>query len=422
MSIGDHRGIWRLASRAWLVMTVVLFAAALLLNPAAAQEPRKTGKDFAVAYAARVVGDENRTRLVVDFDKKTDIETMYLENPDRVIFDLPETVFSFSKNRKERIRGLVSGFRYGTIAPGRSRIVLLTSAPVQVEQYSVKPLEKDGRFRLKLDLVKTSRDNYRNAIFLQSGTLGNSGNVAYKGNRIRRGNKDKSAKFTVVIDPGHGGIDGGAEGLGRSIEKTITLGFSLALERELQKFRDISVLLTRDRDVFVSLSERVAMARRNQADLMISVHADSLKQRSIRGATIYTLSAEGSDELARSIAENENRSDLFAGLALPAASTEVADILIDLTRRETELFSTQFASTLVTRLKGRIPLIKNPHRSANFQVLRAPEIPSVLLELGYLSNTKDEKQMTSSRWQTETARFVGKAIMAFQRTHGNGDK
>jgi N-acetylmuramoyl-L-alanine amidase len=390
-----------------------LFIGETVLAASAAGAVGEPGeKGVAIAFAARVAGDVNRTRLVVDFDRSVGYELLLLENPNRVVIDLSETVFSFSDKKQERLRGLVTDFRYGSIAPGRSRIVLLTSAPTRIEKSTFAPLGDKGRFRLKLDIVKTDQQSYRNAIFLQSDAFGKSGNVAHKGDRIKRGKSREKSKFTVVIDPGHGGIDGGAEGQRRTIEKSVTLGFALALKRLLEEKDLLRVLMTREKDVFVSLDERVGFARRNQADLLISIHADSLALHRIRGATIYTLSAEGSDELARQTAENENRSDLIAGLALPEKNLEVADILIELTRRETKLFSTRFATVLVSHLKGRIPLIKNPKRDANFHVLRAPEVPSVLLELGYLSNLKDEQQMNSPKWQETTAAMVRDAIIA----------
>ncbi len=379
-----------------------------------AQADQKKG--VVVAFAARVAGDSNRTRLVVDFDRTLRYSVQYLENPNRVIIDLPETVFSLGQKNSDLVRGVVTDFRYGAIAPGRSRIVLSTGVPVLVERFSLKPLGDDGHQRLMLDFVKTDHARYSAAIFKQAGSIGRSGNVAHKGDRIRRGKNRKEKKFTVVVDPGHGGIDGGAEGVNSKIEKDITLGFSLALKKVLEGDPRIRVLLTRERDVFVSLNERVSFARRNQADLMLSIHADTLKQRFVRGATIYTLSEEGSDELARALAEKENRSDLIAGLALSTKATEVADILIELTQRETRLFSNKFATALVTQLKGRIPLIKNPKRDANFHVLRAPDIPSVLFEMGYLSNKKDEKQLSSPEWQAATAIAVKKAILSFFNT------
>ncbi len=400
-----------------LLLTAILLAVQAGIAVAAGDEEGTQQQKPAIAFAASVVGDKNRTRLFVDFDRKITHKVLYLENPNRVVIDLPETVFNFGGEYQDRIRGLVSDIRQGAIAPGRSRIVLMTNSPTKIEKSVVSPLGDDGRHRLIIDLMKTDYESYREAVFLHTGQFGNSGNVAYKGDRISRGKRINGSRFVVVIDPGHGGIDGGAEGNGGSLEKSVTLEFSLALKSELERDKRVHVISTRDSDVFVSLDERVAIARRNEADLMISVHADSLRQRHIRGATIYTLSAEGSDELSRMIAEKENRADLFAGLVLPETSNEVTDILIDLTRRETKLFSGQFADALAGQLKGRIRLIKNPVRAANFHVLRAHGIPSVLLELGYMSNAEDEHQMKDRQWQERAAKPVKTAIVRFLLTH-----
>ncbi len=396
---------------------VIAYCAAIFLPETALAANKAvpgTSEQTAIAFAARIAGDSNRTRLVVDFDRKISFKSLFLENPNRLVIDLPDTIFSFGDNQQIPLFGLIDGIRYGAIAPGRSRIVLQTSSPTRIDNSSLQPHGDKGHYRLLLDIVKTDRESYRNAIFLQTGDNGNSGNVAYKGDRIRRKDNTNN-KIIVVIDPGHGGIDGGAEGMRVGAEKNITLSIALKLRSELEKSRHLKVLMTRTADTFVSLNERVSIARRNQADLMISLHADTLSQKQVRGATIYTLSKEGSDELAKKLADKENRSDLVAGLALPQQNAEVADILIDLTRRETKSFSLQIARILVSQLRSQIKLIKNPLRSANFHVLRAPEVPSVLVELGYLSNTADEQQLISDLWQQKAAEQMKIAIMNYLR-------
>jgi len=398
-----------------LVAGVVLSSLATDQAIAASVDNSATASATTVAYYSRIAGDDNRTRLVVDFDRKTDFKTLFLENPNRLVIDLPDTVFSFDNDRKKAVFGLISDFRYGAIAPGRSRIVLLTSSPTRIDKATIEPLGADGHHRLKLDIVKIDQQTYRDNIFRQSASIGASGNVAYKGDRIDRQGAPADNLITVILDPGHGGIDGGAENGKAGLEKNITMSFALALKTELEKSKRLRVLMTREGDAFVSLSERVAIARRNKAKLMISIHADSLKQTGVRGATIYTLSKEGSDSLARKMADSENKSDMLAGLAVPEQNSEVVDILVELTRRETEVFSKQLAQILVSQLKGRIPLIKNPLRAANFHVLKAPEVPSVLFEMGYISNLKDIQQMNSPRWRQQTAAIVKIAIMNYLR-------
>jgi N-acetylmuramoyl-L-alanine amidase len=217
----------------------------------------------------------------------------------------------------------------------------------------------------------------------------------------------------VVIDPGHGGIDSGATGADGLREKDITLEFGLALARALEEGGKLQPVLTRDGDAFLSLSDRVQLAQQQKAALFISIHADSVRQDYVRGATVYTLSDDASDELAAALADRENRSDILAGMALEDEADEVADILFDLALQETRTISVRFASALVEDMDGVMPLNSNPWRRAAFRVLKAPDVPSVLLELGYLSNAEDEKLFHSEEWPENEARAVAEAIEEF---------
>lgn len=224
--------------------------------------------------------------------------------------------------------------------------------------------------------------------------------------------------YTVVLDPGHGGRDGGAVGRMGTREKAVTLRFARVLAEELRA-AGVAVHLTRDADVSMRLSERVAFARERGADLFVSLHADSIRHRKLRGASVYTLSDKATDALAASLAEGEARSDVLAGFEGEMSDDEdVADILIDLMRRETEMFSEGFAQLAVAELSAATRTIRNPHRSANFRVLRAPDVPSVLVELGYLSNRADEALLNDAKWVANTARALGKAITAHARGTG----
>ncbi len=178
----------------------------------------------------------------------------------------------------------------------------------------------------------------------------------------------------------------------------------------------LRVVLTRDKDEFLSLSQRVQLARNRGAKLFISLHADTLKQKDIRGATVYTISDKASDHLAASLAERENLSDEIAGVPLDNGPAEVADILIDLTRRETQAFSVNLARSVVTSFEGQITLINNPHRHAGFRVLQAPDVPSVLLELGFLSNPEDEKLLLDPAWRAKVAERIATAVGQYRAT------
>ena len=374
-----------------------------------AAEPEKV--EPPIAFAARAVGNGTRFRLLVDFDKPLKQKTYLLANPKRLIVDLPESVFSLPDDAGKSPSLLVKNIRYGTVAKGKSRIILALTQPVRIAVNSFEKVKDQDRYRLIVDIQPTDDASFEK-LAEEGEKLASKGKVAWKGDRIERV-ENKERKFTIVLDPGHGGIDGGALGRRGTIEKNVTLKFAKSLKKQLGKSSHYAVLLTRDEDVFVPLEERMQLARRNQADLFISIHADSLRQSRIRGATIYTLSEEGTDDLSNQLAEKQNRSDLIAGLGLPELAPNVNDILIDLTRRETEEFSHQFASIAVRTLKDEIRLIKNPHRAANFFVLRAADVPSILVELGYLSNPQDERLMRSTRWLEKAALKLSKAIDAF---------
>ncbi len=366
--------------------------------PAFAQTP-------AIAFAARIVGDQTRARLIVDFDRKIKHEAYLLDNPRRIIIDLPRVYFGLEGESGRLPKTLVSDMRYGTISQKSSRIVLQLNHTVVIEDSRLSSVEEGRRHRLILDLVKADQEAFSKAVRAET-----------RDKPAKPKNTDAKAqrKYRVVLDPGHGGIDGGAIGGLNTVEKQITLDFARGLKKILSKDAYLEVLLTREDDEFVSLSDRIKFAREKEGDLFISIHADSLRQRNIRGATVYTLSQEGSDEISNALAKKQNRVDLIAGLHLPEVKqAEVTDILIDLTRRETKAFSENFAKLMVVSMKNDVRLIRNPHRAADFFVLKAPEIPSVLLELGYLSNEGDEKQMSSKQWQTKAANAVARAVRGF---------
>jgi len=210
----------------------------------------------------------------------------------------------------------------------------------------------------------------------------------------------------VVLDPGHGGLDSGtiAPSTGDN-EKTIVLDFALKLRDKLEKTGKYRVAMTRSDDHFVPLADRVRFARTNQAALLISIHADALAHRDTKGhgATVYTLSETASDTEAARLADAENRADLIAGVDLSAEPDDVTDILIDLAQRETKSFSMQFARGLVSEVKTSARLNERPLKAAGFRVLTAPDVPSVLVELGFVTNPQDLKLLTSDAWRGRVA-------------------
>ncbi|MBI5163987.1 MAG: N-acetylmuramoyl-L-alanine amidase [Magnetospirillum sp.] len=217
----------------------------------------------------------------------------------------------------------------------------------------------------------------------------------------------------VVIDPGHGGVDPGAIGISGVYEKYITLAVARELKTQLEQTGHYKVFLTRDRDVFIRLRDRIAYARQQGADLFVSLHADAVQSPSIRGLSIYTLSQTASDTEAGQLADKENKADLIAGIDLSHESADVANILIDLTQRETMNRSAGFAGDIVEELGRDTALLANTHRFAGFAVLKAPDVPSVLIELGYLSHEAEERQLRQPDYRIRLAKAITRSVERF---------
>jgi N-acetylmuramoyl-L-alanine amidase len=221
-----------------------------------------------------------------------------------------------------------------------------------------------------------------------------------------------------VLDPGHGGPDNGTKAASGEMEKDIVLEFAQVLRGKLEKGGKYQVVMTRSDDTFVPLADRVSLARAQQASLFISIHADALPkgEGDAQGASVYTLSDTASDAEAARLAEAENRTDVIAGVDLTTEANDVADILIDLAQRETKTFSVQFARGLIESMRTATRMHKNALKSAGFRVLKAPDIPSVLVELGYVSNKQDLKSLLAADWREHTADSIAQAVDRFFTT------
>ncbi|MGE6786069.1 N-acetylmuramoyl-L-alanine amidase [Ensifer adhaerens] len=365
-----------------------------------------------LAFGARVAGDDARTRVVVEFDRKPDFSLHYVSAPVRVVVDLPETAFGLKADSLEP-RGLFDAIRYGGMGAGSSRIVLSAKGPVAVTRAEVIAEEGGKGYRLVLDAERVDQARFDALLGEQQWT----GSVAAaKTDRpVAVAPTSDGGPFIIAIDAGHGGIDTGAlASETKTEEKHVTLAFAKDLVEALNKGAGIEAFLTRDKDVFLSLPQRVQIARNKGAHLFISLHADALRQKDIRGATVYTISDKASDHLAASLAARENLSDEIAGVPLQSEPAEVADILIDLTRRETQAFSVNMARAVVSSFEGQINLINNPHRFAGFRVLQAPDVPSILLELGFLSNKEDEKLLLDPEWRKKVSERLAVAVQRYR--------
>jgi N-acetylmuramoyl-L-alanine amidase len=272
--------------------------------------------------------------------------------------------------------------------------------------------------RLVLDLAATDRESFMRALTQKNQTRTASFTSALQHELDRKGDP----RPIVVLDPGHGGIDNGTVSADGVMEKTIVLQFATALRDQLEQSGKYRVVMTRTDDTFIPLADRVRMARIRQAALFISIHADSLKKSEgdTQGATVYTLSETASDAEAARLAEDENRADVIAGIDLSHEPGDVADILIDLAQRETKAYSTRFAKDLVGDMRKVARMHKHPMKSAGFKVLKAPDVPSVLVELGYVSNRSDLKLLVSPAWQAKTAGAVKLAIDTYFATRVAG--
>ena len=415
MSIRANKGL--LAALSGFLFVAVFLPAAALDRTAA----RTPAEDYPVVSEARLMGDETRTRFVADLSRTIDLAAFTLADPYRVVIDVPQLVFRLPAKAGETGRGLVKAFRFGLVMQGGSRIVLDVTGPVRVDKAFVLDPVEGQPARLVIDLVAVDRDSFMRNLAIENQARRASSPAA-------RAERDLIAKNTdsrplVVLDPGHGGLDSGtiAPSTGDN-EKTIVLDFALKLRDRLEKTGKYRVAMTRSDDHFVPLADRVRFARTNQAALLISIHADALAHRDTKGhgATVYTLSENASDAEAARLADAENRADLIAGVDLSAEPDDVTDILIDLAQRETKSFSMQFARGLVSEFKTSGRLNERPLKSAGFRVLTAPDVPSVLIELGFVTNPQDLKLLTSEAWRARVADSMVQAVATFFATRVAG--
>ncbi|MEW6257690.1 MAG: N-acetylmuramoyl-L-alanine amidase [Pseudomonadota bacterium] len=399
-----------------------MVAAVSLGGTAGAQTPAAPGTgatNVAQAIDARLAGDDQRTRLIIDLSRPVEFRAFTLANPYRVILDLPDVVFTFPQATPSARRGLVAAYRYGAFAPGKGRMVLDLAEPVAIDKAFVLDATADQPARLVLDLVKSDAATFASTLATAAEARGAPQPLA---TAPHGSEPDTDPRPMIVLDPGHGGIDSGTTGSSPYAEKNIVLDVALALRSRLEASGRYRVALTRTADVFVPLGERVRIARAHRAALFISIHADALASNDgqARGASVYTVSETASDGEAARLADTENKADLIAGIDLSVESDEVAGILFDLAQRETKNFSAQFARTLVGAMKAAGKVHKSALKSAGFRVLKAHDVPSVLVEIGYMSSREDLKLMTSEAWRDKMAQVMSDAVDNFFSTRTAG--
>ncbi|MEN3348495.1 MAG: N-acetylmuramoyl-L-alanine amidase [Bradyrhizobium sp.] len=421
------------ANRRVLLGSALLCAAALAFaaasRPSAAQgpqngpqngQPAAAATNFPVASDARLAGDGKQTRFILDLDRKIEFRAFPLADPYRVVVDIPQVNFQLASGTGSTGRGLVKAFRYGLVMPGGSRIVFDLTGPAKIASSYVLDAANGQPPRLVLEFEEVDRASFTQALAPESRPEQKP--AAAESNTVAVPPPVTTAALPpvadprplIVIDPGHGGIDNGTQS-GGELEKNLVLGFGLALRDRIEKSGKYRVVMTRTDDTFIPLNDRVKLARNQSAALFVSIHADALPRREgdAQGATVYTLSDKASDAEAERLAETENKADAIGGVNLTDEPTEVADILIDLAQRETRTFSNRFARLLVDEMKATARMHKHPLKSAGFRVLKAPDVPSVLVELGYVSNKGDLEHLVSENWRNKTVGSMVQAVDAF---------
>jgi N-acetylmuramoyl-L-alanine amidase len=369
-----------------------------------------------IVMGVRIGEHDDRTRFVVEVSDPVAMRVFTLANPNRVVIDMPAVQWHLDGPPRPTGTGAVKSYRYGLFRPGNSRFVIDLNKAMKASDPLVLPPSGGYGYRVVIDLFPTTADQFDRAAGWPADLKAREAAAEQLAALPPAPSPAPPAleKRIIVIDAGHGGIDSGTSGVNGLMEKDLVLDEALRLGRELVRRSNYTVHLTRDSDVYIPLKERVNIARSWHADLFISLHADSNPDASVNGLSIYTLSERGSDREAAALAQKENQSDVIAGVDLGGGNSTIAPILIDLAQRDTMNRSSRFAQGAVTQLQAATDILpRQPHRAAAFVVLKAPDVPAVLIELGYLSNQSDADQMNTVRWRNGVARAVAASVDGF---------
>ena len=351
-------------------------------------------------------------RIVFDADRKFDYKVFLLNEPKRLVIDTFDVKVSPEIEKYVDKNNLVTKTRLGSVGTDGIRIVFDLQKPAIVKKAFMLAPQSNFGWRFVIDVSIASEREFSSKVGSKY-ALSNENSFAgsYSSSSSKSSSKAKTVnkKKIIVLDPGHGGKDPGAIGYSGVYEKNITLAMAKELKVILEK-EGYKVHLTRSTDIFIPLRDRVKIARKYNADLFMSIHADSAVNRSAKGLSVYTLSETASDKEAAALAERENKADVVAGLNLLEHSKEVSDILINLAQRETMNRSSEFASFMVQEMRKSVKLRDNTHRFAGFAVLKAPDVPSDLLEMGYLSNRTEERLLKQKDYRRKLAVSTSKAV------------
>lgn len=404
---------------------------------------------------ARLGLHPDKTRFVLELSETVPFRIALMADPYRIVVELPELLWPGGAVPVEG-KGLVSRYRYGLTGSGSLQVAFETVGPARVREAYMLPPRDGHQPRLVLDIERVTPAEFQKLAAAAPQIAAPQATAAhplahqpplapplappqpaqYMPAALPAAPPAAPAqppaaprapsmveKPLIVLDPGHGGVDPGAIGIGGIHEKDITLAAAREAKRALEATGRYRVLLTRDKDVFIRLRDRVAIAREADADLFLSLHADSIGSGEIRGLSIYTLSDKASDREAESLAAKENRADALAGIDLSAENHLVASILIDLAQRDTMNHSKRFAALALENLGREIKLIPSkPHRQAGFAVLTAPDVPSALIEMGYLSSRQDANLLTSADHREKLGRALARTIDSYFKWLGSASR
>ncbi len=400
-------------------MSVLVIMASDALYSLFAQA-ENNGKNGLSGVVAQVDFSQTATLASYRFLLSKDVtpHVRYMDNPDRIIIDWPQVSFQLTAANEatlsrpkttDKAEGLIISNRFGLVSSGRSRAVIEVRGPARITRLESELHTSGLATSFVMEIAQTDRDVFSKLMRESTPPPSLSSDVV-----LRRTTPSNDPRPLIMLDPGHGGIDSGAIASGGVMEKTIVFDFARTLKTQLEASGKYRVMMTRESDVFIALNERVKIARDNQAALFVSIHADSLSSTgAVRGATVYTRADRASDAESEQLAANENRADVLAGVEAIPEAEEVGDILTDLTRRETHIFSQKAARLFVEGLSDSLRLNKNPHRSARFVVLKAHDVPSVLIELGYLSSKDDVALLQSQVWREKAATGLKRVIETY---------
>ena len=436
-----------------LLLSVVTGAWAAAAKTAAAPE----------VVAARVTTTPERARVILDLSGATKFAILSLDNPARIAVDLRAQDLKFDAAPAPAGSGLVTAFSVTMGDPGKARALVTLAGPAQVQQAYVLDAFGDQPARLVVDLSPDTQEAFAKRVAVDAAaspapttpatsaalpqpagapgqaptaTATDSGSApivdaapsstdqgaatgqaavapaAAPVTSIAPATASTAAKGRplIVLDPGHGGVDNGATAPNGVHEKNITLAFALKLQNLLVQSGKFDVALTRTDDEYLTLEQRVALGRQNKADLFISIHADTFGQRDIHGTSIYTRDEQATDVLDKVLAENENKTDIVAGFAVPRMTPQIVDVLLDLLRRQMRKQSYLAADSIIRALQPSFELRRFPVRQADFFVLQAPDVPSMLIELGFLSNADDIANLTNPQWEDRAAAAIAHGI------------